>query len=178
MALVVFLRGANVGGHRKFQPASLAREMADLGVVNIGAAGTFVVKKPVSAAAFREELAKRLPFETEIMICPGSEILALAKSEPFADPPAGKDVRELVTILAKMPKTLPKLPIRWPAGKDWQVDFFRIAGRFAFTFWRPDPKRLIYPNSVVAEKVLGISGTTRSWSAIEKACRILDNLKK
>lgn len=173
-SLVVFLRGVNVGGHRVFQPAALAKEMAKQGVVNIGAVGTFVVKKPVSVAAFRADLTKRLPFETHIMICTGSEILALEKSEPFANPPSGVDVRQLVTILATKPKTLPKLPIRWPEGKDWQVDFFRIAGRFAFTFWRPDPKRLIYPNSVVAEKVLKIPGTTRSWSAIEKVCRILE----
>jgi hypothetical protein len=174
MALVVFLRGANVGGHQVFQPAAFAKKMAEFAVVNIGAAGTFVVKKAVSAAAFRAELGKRLPFETEMMICPGSEILELAASEPFADPPAGKDVRALVTVLAKKPKTLPKLPIRRPEGKDWQVDFFRIAGRFALSFWwRPDPaKPLIYPNAVV-EKVLGIPGTTRSWSAIETACKIL-----
>ena len=41
------------------------------------------------------------------------------------------------------------------------------------TTWRPDPKRLIYPNAVVAEKVLGIPGTTRSWNTIEAACKIL-----
>jgi uncharacterized protein (DUF1697 family) len=172
MALVAFLRGANVGGHRKFQPAALAKEMAQFGVVNIGAAGTFVVKKPVGAAAFRAELASRLPFETEIMVCAASEILALAKNDPFSDPPGGKDLRRLVTVLAKPPKTLPKLPIRFPEGKAWQVDLFRITGRFAFTFWRPGPKRLIYPNAV-AEKVLGIPGTTRSWSAIEAVCGIL-----
>jgi len=73
MALVVFLRGANVGGHQVFQPAAFAKKMAEFAVVNIGAAGTFVVKKAVSAAAFRAELARRLPFETEIMICPGSD---------------------------------------------------------------------------------------------------------
>ena len=129
--LVVFLRGVNVGGHRKFYPAALAKEMADQGVVNIGAVGTFVVKKPVSAAAFRAELVKRLPFETDIMICTGSEILAMERSGPFANPPSGKDVRQLVTILAKKPKALPKLPILSPEGKDWQVNFFRIAGRFA-----------------------------------------------
>jgi uncharacterized protein (DUF1697 family) len=172
MALVVFLRGVNVGGHRKLQPAALAKAMAEFGVVNIGAAGTFVVKNQVSAAAFRKELGKQLPFETEIMICPGREILALAKSEPFANPPAGKDVRELVTVLATEPKARPKLPICRPEGKDWQVDFFRISGRFAFTFWRRGSGALIYPNAVV-ERFLGIPGTTRSWGAIEKACGIL-----
>ena len=173
MALVAFLRGANVGGHRKFLPAALAKEMERFGVVNIGAAGTFVATKPAGATAFRAELARRLPFETEIMICPASEILALAKDDPFSDPPAGKDVRTLVTVLAKKPKPLPKLPIRRPEGKDWQVDFFRIAGRFAFTFWRSGP-RTIYPNAVV-EKALGVPGTTRSWSAIQSACKILSS---
>jgi uncharacterized protein (DUF1697 family) len=172
MALVAFLRGANVGGHQVFQPAALAKQMARFGVVNIGAAGTFVATKPVTAPAFRAELARRLPFETEIMICPASEILALAKDDPFSDPPPGKDVRQLVTVLAKAPKTLPKFPVRSPEGKDWQVDLFRIVGRFAFTFWRAGRRRQIYPNAV-AEKILGIPGTTRSWSAIEAACKIL-----
>jgi hypothetical protein len=41
VALVVFLRGANVGGHRTFRPAVLARDLEHLDAVNIGAAGTF-----------------------------------------------------------------------------------------------------------------------------------------
>ena len=50
MALVVFLRGVNVGGHRTFRPSQLVKELADFDVVNIGAAGTFVVRKPGSQA--------------------------------------------------------------------------------------------------------------------------------
>ncbi len=41
MAMVVFLRGANVGGHRKFLPTVLAEEMVDFDVINVGAPGTF-----------------------------------------------------------------------------------------------------------------------------------------
>ena len=41
MALVVFLKGVNVGGHRTFRPSVLASRLAKLDVVNIGAAGTF-----------------------------------------------------------------------------------------------------------------------------------------
>jgi hypothetical protein len=33
MALVAFLRGVNVGGHRAFRPTVLAQELADLDVV-------------------------------------------------------------------------------------------------------------------------------------------------
>ena len=46
MALIVFLRGVNVGGHRTFRPSTLARELSDYDVVSVGAAGTFVVRKP------------------------------------------------------------------------------------------------------------------------------------
>lgn len=173
MAHVVFVRGANVGKHRRFQPAALARDLADLDVVNVGAVGTFVVRRPIAAGALRAEIAKRLPFQTEIILCPGTEILRLSDSDPFSDPPSGRDVRALVTILARKPKTVPKLPFRSPVGEDWQVDFFRVDGRFALTFWRPEPKRLIYPNAVVADGLPGIPGTTRSWSTISKICGIL-----
>ncbi len=173
MAYVVFLRGANVGKHRRFLPAPLVKDMADLDVVNVGAVGTFVVRRPVAATALRSEIAKRLPFETEIIVCPAREILNLSESEPFSSPPPGHDVRALVTILATKPRILPKLPVRSPAGEDWQVDFFRVDGRFALTFWRPGPKRLVYPNAVVEKTFPKISGTTRSWSTISKICGIL-----
>ena len=41
VALVVFLRGVNVGGHRTFRPTLLAAQLQHLGAVNIGAAGRF-----------------------------------------------------------------------------------------------------------------------------------------
>ncbi len=56
MALVVFLRGVNVGGHRTFRPSILANELSGYGVVNVGAAGTFVVRKPGLRTKFRAEL--------------------------------------------------------------------------------------------------------------------------
>ena len=59
MALVVLLRGVNVGGHRTFRPAALARELSHLGIVNIGAAGTFVVRQPVSQATLRAAAGRR-----------------------------------------------------------------------------------------------------------------------
>jgi len=83
MSLVVFLRGVNVGGHRNFRPSLLARELSDYDVVNIGAAGTLVVRKPGSAAKFRAELLRRLPFEADVMICQGRDLVRLANDNPF-----------------------------------------------------------------------------------------------
>jgi len=44
MKWVVFLRGVNVGGANRCQPAAIAKQLAKFGVVNIGAVGTFVVR--------------------------------------------------------------------------------------------------------------------------------------
>lgn len=74
MALVVFLRGLNVGGHRSFRPSTLAKDLQHLDIVNIGAMGTFVVRQSVNRAMLRDEIASRLPFNVEIMICEGREI--------------------------------------------------------------------------------------------------------
>jgi uncharacterized protein (DUF1697 family) len=121
MAWVVFLRGVNVGGHRTFRPAALAKELSDFDVVNVGAAGTFVVRKPVAQAALRAELLRRLPFEAELMICRGRELLDLACREPVPDEPFHRGASRFVSVLAKRPRALPGLPIRQPDNDDWQV---------------------------------------------------------
>lgn len=169
MKLAVLLKGVNVGKHRRFLPAALAKDMTAFEVVNIGAVGTFVVHKAPSAAALRAEIARRLPFEAEIMICTEKEIRALVDRDPFSGRPHPAEVREMVTLLAKKPATRTKLPIRRPDGENWQVELFEIDGRFALALWRPDPKRMIYIDS---QKEIGISGTTRTWKtflAIRKA---------
>src|SRR2546422_406551 len=88
MALVVFLRGVNVGGHRTFRPSILARELRDYDVVNVGAAGTFVVRKPGSRAKFRAELLRKLPFETEVVLCDGRDLIRLETENPFGTEPS------------------------------------------------------------------------------------------
>jgi len=42
MVLIVFLRGVNVGGHRRFRPSMLARELSDYDVVNVGDGKAFI----------------------------------------------------------------------------------------------------------------------------------------
>src|SRR2546422_9351969 len=48
VALVVLLRGVNVGGHRTFRPSTLAGQLKHLDAVNIGAAGEVVCPRAVS----------------------------------------------------------------------------------------------------------------------------------
>src|SRR5437879_11692049 len=88
MALVVFLRGVNVGGHRTFRPSILAQELSDYDVVNVGAAGTYVVRKPGSRAKFRAELLRTLPFETDVVLCDGRALIRLDTDNPFRRAPS------------------------------------------------------------------------------------------
>src|SRR6266404_6146255 len=83
MRWVVFLRGVNVGKANRCQPAVIASQLSRLGVINIGAVGTFVVREDVSESALRAAIAKKLPFKCEIMICPARDIIKLASKDPW-----------------------------------------------------------------------------------------------
>jgi uncharacterized protein (DUF1697 family) len=173
MALVVFLRGINVGGHKVFQPTALAREIADFDVVNVGAAGTFVVRKTVGQAALRAAILQRLPVQADVMICRSREVLDLLSAEHFEAEASKSDVTRYVSVLAKRPRTLPGLPFCKPDGEDWQVKVLGVAGRFALSLHRRLGRTLVYPNEVV-EKQIGISATTRNWNTIAAVCAILN----
>jgi uncharacterized protein (DUF1697 family) len=172
MALVMFLRGVNVGGHKAFQPSALARELADFDVVNVGAAGTFVVRKRIGQAALRAQILRRLPVKAELMICPSRDVLDLASREPFRDDPSDKDIKRYVSVLANRPRALPSLPIMQPTGEDWQVKIIGVTGRFALSLHRRLGRTLLYPNEVV-EKKLGVTATTRNWNTISAVCEVL-----
>jgi len=170
MSSVVFFRAVNVGGHQKFQPGKLAKELAEFGVVNIGAAGTFIVRENVSEAKLQHEILRRLPFEPELMICPARDVLALARGNWFDDAPARKDVGRFVSVLQKAPRAKPPLPIEQPTGPKWEVRVVAITGRFALSVRRLGQT---YSNAVV-EKQLGILATTRNWNTIESIRGVLE----
>jgi len=172
MPLVVFMRGVNVGTAKRFQPSLLARELEHLGVSNLGAAGTFVVRGTLGQAALRAEFLRRLPFACELMVCEGRDLLKLAAAEPFPDSPDGLDLRRFVSILAKRPPKPPRLPWSYPAGEQWQIKLLGISGRFVLCHWRRLGRSFLEPNSIV-EKKFGVSATTRNWNTILRVCNVL-----
>ena len=173
MALVVFLKGVNVGGHKLFRPSVLARELVKYDVVNVGAAGTFVVRKPISQAKLRAELLRRLPFEAEVMICSAREIINLPSGEPFAREPSGPHVVRFVSVLAKRSRMLLALPVTLPPTDNWLLKIIGIRGRFAFGIYRRTVRVIALFNQL--EKRLGGSATTRNWNTISTIIEILEN---
>src|SRR5258706_4549025 len=146
MPHVVFLRAANVGGKNVFRPARLVADLAHLDVVNIGAAGTFVVRGPASAAAIRREILARLPFEPGIAVRPAREIVALVQARPFARVKLTEDLRAWVAVLCGRAAARPTLPLDRPAGKEWSVRVDRLEGAYAIGLLQRRGKGSPYPN--------------------------------
>jgi len=68
--------------------------------VNVGAAGTFVVREPGSKATFRAALLRKLPFEAQF-VRDGRDLLRLEKDNPFAAEPSRPDIVRFVSILSR-----------------------------------------------------------------------------
>lgn len=171
MALIVFLRGVNVGGHRTFRPSVVARELSKFDVVNVGAAGTFVVRKPGSRAKFRTALLGKLPFEAEAVLCNGRDLIRLEKDEPFGDEPSAPDVVRFVSILSKAGGIRASLPVRFPPDGDWLVRVMASKGQFVFGMYRRHMRTISYLGQI--DKLYGVSATTRNWNTVMAIVRIL-----
>lgn len=173
MALVVFLRGVNVGGHRTFRPSTLAAQLKRLEAVNIGAAGTFVIRRPVLRAQLHAEFARRLPFDAEIVICQGGDIVRMMSYDIFAGHPARPGIVRFVSVLSRKPRSTPAIPIRFPATGKWQLKILAREGQFVFGLYRRHMKAIGYLGAL--DRLFGVPVATRNWNTISAIARALEH---
>src|SRR5262245_48958451 len=171
-ALVVLLRGINVGGHRHFRPTTLVAQLRHLDAVNIGSAGTFVIRRPVSRAQLRVEVARRLPFDAEIMICRGQEIGRLLSRDPFSGHPMRPGIVRFLSILSRHPRSAPRLPLTLPSRGKWLLKVIARDDRFVLGLYRRQMKVIGYLGSL--DRVFGVPLTTRNWNTITAIARVLE----
>jgi uncharacterized protein (DUF1697 family) len=171
MALVAFLRGINVGGHRSFRPSLLARQLSDYNVVNVGAAGTFVVRTPGTRAEFRAALLKKLPFEAELMLCDARDLIRLESENPFGAAPPRADITRFVSILPKTGRVPASMPVSLPPTGEWFVRVIGAHKRFVFGEYRRHMKTIGYLGQI--DKLFRAPATTRNWNTILTIVRIL-----
>jgi uncharacterized protein (DUF1697 family) len=171
MALVVLLRGVNIGGHRTFRPTLLAKQLKHLKVINIGAAGTFVIQQPVTRTLLRAEFLRKLPFDTKIVICQGSEILRLISQSPFAHTSVQPGVVRFVSVLSQRHRVEPSLPQSFPSGSKWLLKIVAREKRFVFGMYRRDMKVIGYLGAL--DKIFGVPVTTRNWNTIAAIAKVL-----
>ena len=171
MPLIVLLRGINVGGHRAFSPTMLAKDLVAYDVVNVGAAGTLVVRKPGSRTKFVAELRRKLPFEAVIAFCDASDLIQLEMENPFGSEPSRPDVVPFVSVLSKGGHCKAPFPIALPEGENWLVRILGSKDRFVFGVYRRHMKTIGYLGQI--DKLYGVPATTRNWNTIIAILRIL-----
>ncbi len=173
MAQVVLLRGVNVGGHKTFRPKQLAEQLQHLGAVNIGAAGTFVIRKPISQAKLRDEFARRLPFVTQIAICHGREIAKLIAGGVFDTQSPRPDMTYFVSVLCGSRRPALALPIQLPETGQWLVKVVAREGKFVCGMYRRHMKTIGYLGKL--DQIIGAPVTTRNWNTIATIAKVLDD---
>ena len=171
MALIVFFRGINVGGHRAFRPSVLAKELDLYDAVNVGAAGTLVVRKPGPRAKFLAQLRRKLPFEATIAVCDGRDLIGLEKNNPFGTKPPPADVVQFVSILSRAGRSKVSLPIALPETGEWLVRILGAKNRLVYGVYRRRMKTIGCLNQI--DKLFGVPATTRSWNTMLSVLRIL-----
>ena len=173
MALVVLLRGVNVGGHRSFRPSTLAGQLKHLDAVNIGAAGTFVLRQAVSRDQVRSEFERRLPFESQITICQGNEILRSMSRDFFSDQLIRTDIVRFVSVLSRSPRSTPSMPMSIPSTGKWLVKILARDKQFIVGMYRRHMKVISYLGTL--DRVFGAAATTRNWNTMTAIAKVLDS---
>jgi len=149
----------------------LARELSGYDVVNVGAAGTLVVRKPGSRAKFLAELRRKLPFKAEVAFCDDNDLIRLETEDPFGAEPSRPDVVRFVSILSKASRNKVSLPIAIPQRGDWFVRIIGSRNRLVFGVYRRHMKTIGYLGQI--DELFGAPVTTRSWTTICSVLRIL-----
>ena len=139
--------------------------------MNIGAAGTFVIRQPVTRAQLRAELARRLPFDTEIMICQGREIVRLMSHTHFADQPARPDIVRFVSVLSRRPRSALSMPMSLPSSGAWLLKILARDDRFVFGLYRRHMKAIGYLGTF--DRLFGVPVTTRNWNTMTAIAEVL-----
>jgi uncharacterized protein (DUF1697 family) len=170
--LVVLLRGVNVGGHRVFRPAQLPAQLPELGLVNIGAAGTFVVRQRISRARLHAALSRRLPFTAAIVVCEGAQIRRLVAQDPLAPYAKQAGTVRFVSILGGRPEVEPVLPVEFREGRRWLVKVVARTECFVLGVYRRHMKTIGYLGRV--DRLFAVPITTRNWNTITAIAEVLD----
>jgi len=130
-----------------------------------------VIRQPVTRARLRAELAARLPFNAEIMICQGRDIVRLMSHNHFAEQPLRPDIVRFVSVLAQRPRSAPSMPLSFPSSGTWLLKLVARDNRFLFGLYRRHMKVIGYLGRL--DRLFGVPVTTRNWNTMTAIARVL-----
>jgi len=170
---VAFLRAINVGGQKLIKMTELARIFTAVGFRNVR---TYIQSGNVifdAASAHPEALRRKiektlqqaLGYEVTVILRSLAEIEALVRRDPFKKIKTGAEAMLFVVFLSAEPQRKPKLPL---VSKTENLECFAVKDRAAFIVSHLKKNGWFgFPNKFV-EKELGVLGTTRNWSTVNK----------
>jgi hypothetical protein len=116
-------------------------------------------------------LLRKLPFEAEVALCDGRDLLRLETEHPFGTGPSRPDIVRFVSILCKACRVPPSVPIILPPEGEWSLRVIASQKRFVFGEYRRHMKAIGYLGQI--DKLFGVPATTRNWNTILAIVRVL-----
>jgi hypothetical protein len=105
------------------------------------------------------------------MLCNSRDLIRLEMENPFGTEPPRSDVVRFVSILSKITRVRPLIPITLPPDGEWRLRVIGSRDRFVFGLYRRHMKTIGYLGRI--DKLFGVPVTTRNWNTIVAIVRIL-----
>lgn len=169
---IAFLRGINVGGQKIIKMEDLNAMFAGFGLKNVKTyiqSGNVLFDAPEKdpaklARTIEKGLLTELRYAVPVVVRTTSEIEAIIKLDPFKKEKSD-DSKKYVTFLSGEPTKKPKLPL---LTSKKEIRILSVHALNAFSLGLPLPGgRFGFPNNII-EKELGVAGTTRNWTTVNK----------
>ena len=125
----------------------------------------------MTQAQARAEVARRLPFVAEIVVCQAREIVNLLSKDPFQGQKVAPDVVRFVSVLSQRPRLAPATPMQFPSSGQWLMKILARRNRFVIGMYRRHMKVIGYLGAL--DRLYGVSVTTRNWNTIATIARVL-----
>ena len=170
---VAFLRGINVGGHRRIKMAELRQAFESSGfqkVKTLLATGNVVFESPKTDAqsltqSIEEKLKATFGYEIDVILRTIEQIQELVDSNPFKAIEVTPDTRLYVTFLSDKPNSRLKIPYESPE-KDYKI--LDVAGGAVYSVLTLAANTRSTDAMAILGKEFGKKITTRNWNTITK----------
>ncbi|MBI3125094.1 MAG: DUF1697 domain-containing protein [Ignavibacteriales bacterium] len=171
-----FLRGINIGGHKKVPMADLKKMLEKIGFSNVQtilASGNVVFDSAEkNLAAIKETIEKKINevfgFQVKTIIHSMNELKSLVSSDPFKGIEVTKETRLYVTFLSHKPKSTFKAPYQTP---DKLFQILKATDYALFGVLSVKDAHSVDAMNFI-DKEFGKEVTTRNWNTIVKVAAL------
>ena len=171
-AIIAFLRGINVGGHKKIPMAALKSSFEAMGFRNVRTvlgSGNVVFespgKDPNLDQTISQGLEKAFCFPVKVVLRTVRELRAMVESDPFRGIPSGPDIKFYVTFLAQRTPDRSRLRVPAPAKG---VRIVRVTQGEILSAVTLSPGVGTPDLMAFLEKAVGSEVTTRNWQTVAR----------